>query len=126
MTDTVAKAKEVKVANTVEVVGENLVFNAKGTFLPTVKIPLDHVLGAKVDPEIERKLRRAWAFGRPGLYCFNGVAEPGVRFYNPRFGNREKAIVIRLKDYTCERYVVEVQEPEAVVEMVNEAVEALV
>ncbi|MBA3472734.1 MAG: hypothetical protein H0T57_05810 [Rubrobacter sp.] len=121
MTDTVIEAKEVKVANTVEIVGENLLINAKGTFLPTVKIPLDHVLGAQADPEIERKLRRAWAFGR-GLYCLNGVAEPGVRFYNPRFGNREKTIVILLKDYVCERYVVEVQDPEAVVAMINQAV----
>lgn len=124
MTDTAIEAKEVKVANTVEIVGENLLINSKGTFLPLVKIPLDYVLGAQADPEIERKLRRAWAFGRRGLYCLNGVAEPGVRFYNPRLGNREKAIVILLKDYVCERYVVEVQDPEAVVEMVNEAVGA--
>jgi hypothetical protein len=126
MTDTVIEAKEVKVANTVEIVGENLLINSKDAFLPTVKIPLDHVLGVQADPEIERELRKAWAFGRRGLYCLNGAAEPGVRFYNPRFGNREKAIVIRLKDYVCERYVVEVQEPEAVVATINQAVKALV
>ena len=61
MTDTVTRAKEVKVANTVEVVGQNLVVNVKGRdrrsmFLPTMKIPLKHVRGAEADPDIERRL----------------------------------------------------------------------
>jgi hypothetical protein len=32
-------------------------------FWPTMTIPLDHVLGAQADTEIERKLWRAWEFG---------------------------------------------------------------
>ena len=85
------KTERAEVANTVEIVGGDLRINAKGKFLPTVKVALDHVLGAEADPEIERKLWRAWAFGRRGsLYCSHGVAEPGVRFYNPRFGNRKR------------------------------------
>lgn len=125
MADTAIETREIKVTNTVEIVGESLLIKARVAFQPTVKIPLGHVVGAEVDPEIKRQLWRAWAFGRQGLYCLNGVTEPGVRFYNPRFGNREKAIVIRLRDDVCECFVVEVQEPEVVVAMINEAVEAL-
>jgi hypothetical protein len=32
-------------------------------FWPTMTIPLDHVLGARADPDIELKLWRAWVFG---------------------------------------------------------------
>ena len=125
MTDTGTKAKEVKVTNTVEVVGETLVVNVKGrerltTFLPTMKIPLKHVLGAEAAPEIEKKLWRAWALGR-GTDC---VAEPGVRFYNPHHRMGDKAIVIYLQDDVCERLVVEVQDPAAEVEKINQAVGA--
>ncbi len=120
MTDTVTRAREVKLANTVEGVGENLVVNVKGrerftTFLPTMKISLDHVRSAEVDPEIQRKLWRAWSLGR-GKYC---VAELGVRFYNPHHGSADKAIVIHLKDDVCERLVVEVQDPATAVEKIN-------
>ena len=123
MIETITEVKEVKVANTVEIVGDNLMVNGRGrerltTFLPTVKIPLDHVLGTEKDPEIQKKLWRARALGQ-GNAC---IVEPGVRFYNPRRGNREKAIVIRLKDDVCERLVVEVQDPNAVVAMINQAV----
>ncbi len=126
MTDTVTGAKEeVKVANTVEIVRENLVINVKGreramSFLPTMKIPLKHVLGAEANPEIEKKLWRAWALGR-GTDC---VAEPGVRFYNPHHRMGDKAIVIHLQDDVCERLVVEVQDPAADVAKINQAVGA--
>lgn len=120
MTDTVTAAKEVKVPNTVEVVGQNLRINVTGreratTFLPTIKIPLSHVRGAEADPNIERKLWRAWALGQ-GKDC---VAEPGVKFYNPHHGMGDKAIVIYLQDEVCERLVVEVQDPAAEVEKIN-------
>ena len=120
-----AEGKEVKVANTVEVVGETLVVNVskrstRAMFIPTMKIPLEHVLGAEADPEIERKLWRAWVFGK-GAGC---VPEPGVRFYNPRHGFQQNAIVIWLKDELCERLIVEVQDPEGVVEQINQAIGA--
>jgi hypothetical protein len=90
-------------------------------FAPTMKIPLDHVLGAEADPEIERKLWRAWVLRevKPGTY---GAPDPEVRFYHPHHFLAHKAIVIRLKDDSYERLVVEVEDPDGVVEQINRAV----
>ena len=130
MTGTTTRREEVKVANTVEVRGQTLVVNVEGRdkssmFIPTLRIPLDHVLGAEADPEIERKLWRAWVLRefKPGTYC---APDPDVRFYNPRHLCAHKALVIRLRDHTCERLVVEVDDPDGVVELVNRAVGASV
>lgn len=118
------------VANTIEIHGDDLIINVarrqgRWTYLPTMRIPLVHVLGAKADPEIERRYWRAWAFGR-GLYCFHKpVPDPSeVTFYNPRHRFNENAIVIRLKDEPCGRLVVEVQDPEAAVAQIDQAVGA--
>jgi hypothetical protein len=47
---------EREVANVVEIVGENLMVDVRGVqkmmLLPTMKIPLNHVMGAEADPEI--------------------------------------------------------------------------
>ncbi len=117
------ETNEVVVNSFVEVRGDTLVVNVKkryktSMFVPTIKIPLNHVLGAKADPEIERKLWRAWVLGK-GIAS---VPEPGTRFYNPRHGLSQKAVVIRLKDELCERLVVEVQDPAEVVAQINQAV----
>ena len=129
MTGTTTRREEVRVANTVEVRGETLVVNVQGRdkssmFVPTMRFPLDHVLGAEADPDIERKLWRAWVLRefKPGTYC---APDPDVRFYNPRHYCAHKAVVIRLQDETCERLVVEVEDPEGVVERVNRAVGAI-
>ena len=119
--------KDIEVVNTVEVRGETLVVvnvqkrERSSMFWPTMTIPLDHVLGAEADPDIERKLWRAWVFGTSGEYC---VPEPGVRFYNSRHVGAHKAIVIRLQDESCERLVVEVEDSEGVLERINRAVGA--
>ena len=47
-----------------------------------------------------------------------------MRFYNPRHFCAQKAIVIRLREESCERLVVEVEDPEGVAERVNRAVGA--
>jgi hypothetical protein len=134
---TMAQAKEIEVCNTLEVRGATLVVNVNkregaSTYKPTLTIPLDHVLGAEADPEIERKLWRGWVFGQPsywrsqifgteGEYC---VPDPGVRFYNPRHSCAGKAVVIRLQEEDCERLVVEVVDPDGAVERINRAVGA--
>ena len=130
MTGTTTRREEVRAANTVEVRGETLVVNVQGRnrssmFVPTMKFPLDHVLGAEADPDIERKMWRAWVLreSKPGTYC---APDPDVRFYNPRHYCAHKAVVIRLRDHTCERLVVEVDDPEGVVELVNRTVGASV
>ena len=61
MTSVATLPEEGVVNSTVEVRGDTLVVNVKkrdkaSMFVPTMKIPLDHVLGAQADPEIERKL----------------------------------------------------------------------
>ena len=86
MTPMATQPKDIEVVNTVEVRGDTLVVNVRkrnfsSMFWPTMTIPLDHVLGAQADPDIERKLWRAWVLGTSGEYC---TPEPGVRFYNPR------------------------------------------
>jgi hypothetical protein len=114
--------------NTVEIGGENLRVNVKERkgastlLLPTMNIRLEHVLGAEAAPEIQRKFWKTWI----SIGAAARAAERGVRFYNPRHGNRQKAIAIHLKDDgVCERLVVEVEDPEAVAAMVNQAVEAM-
>ena len=128
MDSATATAKGGVVNSTVEVRADALVVNVKkrdrsAMFVPTLRIPLGHVVGAEADPEIERKLWRAWVLKgyRPGAYC---APDPDVRFYNPRHYCASKAVVIRLRGETCERLVVEVDDPEGVVERVNREVEA--
>jgi hypothetical protein len=69
---TAEQASGIEVCNTLEVRGQNLVVNVNkrvkwSAYTPTLTIPLDHVSGAEADPEIERKIWRGWAFGRPGF-----------------------------------------------------------
>ncbi len=118
--------KDIEVVNTVEIRGDTLVVNVKkrersSMFWPTMTIPLDHVLGAQADLDIERTWWRAWVLGTSGEYC---VPEPGGRFYNSRHVGAHKAIVIRLQEESCERLVVEVEDPEGVLERINREVVA--
>jgi hypothetical protein len=122
------ETKEVVVNSTVEVRGDTLMVNVKkrnkaSMFVPTMKIPLGHVLGAEADPEIERKQWKAWVLrsSTPGAY---GGPDPDVRFYHPRHYLAHKAIVIRLKDEGYERLVVEVEDPNGTVAQINQAVGA--
>lgn len=132
-----APAKGIEVCNTVEVRGTALVVNVNkrygsSVYAPTVTIPLDHVLGAEADPEIEREMWRGWVFGRHSMwrsriFGTNGeyrVPDPGVRFYNPQHSCAHKAVVIRLRNENCERLVVEVEDPEGAVERINRSVGA--
>jgi hypothetical protein len=48
--------------------------------------------------------------------------DPGVRFYNPRHFLTHKAIVIRPKDKGYERLVVEIEDPDDIVEQINRVV----
>jgi hypothetical protein len=127
LTRTTTRREELRVANTIEVRGDTLMVvnvnkrDHSSMFWPTMTIPLDHVLGAQAYPDIERKLWRTWVLGTSSEYC---VPEPGVRFYNSRHVGAHKAIVIRLQEESCERLVVEVEDPEGVVERVNRAVGA--
>jgi hypothetical protein len=113
-------AETTEVPTYVDVHGDHLVIDVRGTekamkLLSSMRIPLAHVLGAEADPEIEHTLWRGWRI--PGVHV------PGVRFYDVH-GHREKTIVIRMKDETYDRIIVEVQDPAEVVAKINDAVGA--
>ncbi len=104
----------------VEVHGDHLVVSVRGieqamTFLSNLRIPLEHVQSVEADPEIEHTLWRGWRV--PGVHL------PGVRFYDVH-GHRDKTIVIRLKDETYDRLIVEVPDPAAVIAEINEALDS--
>ena len=104
----------------VEVHEDHLVVNIRGiersmSLLSSLRIPLEHIQGAEADPEIEHTLWRGWRL--PGVHV------PGVRFYDVH-GHRDKTVVIRLKDETYNRLVVEVEEPAEIVAKINDAVGA--
>src|SRR5918998_3003504 len=113
-------ADTAEVPTYVEVHEDHLVVDVRGTekamrMLSRLRIPLEHVQGAEADPEIEHTLWRGWRI--PGIHL------PGVRFYDVH-GHRDKTVVIRLKDETYERLIVEVEDPTEVVAKINDAVGA--
>jgi hypothetical protein len=113
-------AETAEVPTYVEVHGDHLVIDVRGVekamkLLSRLRIPLEHVQGAETDPEIEHTLWRGWRI--PGVHL------PGVRFYDVH-GHRDKTIVIRLKDETYDRLIVEVPDPAEVVAKINDAVGA--
>jgi hypothetical protein len=104
----------------VEIHEDHLVVNIRGiersmSLLSSLRIPLEHIQGAEADPEIEHTLWRGWRL--PGVHV------PGVRFYDVH-GHRDKTVVIRLKDETYNRLVVEVEDPAEIVAKINDAVGA--
>lgn len=105
----------------VEVHGDQLVLNVKTRdkkfiLLSSIRIPLEHVVGAEADAHVAWEVWRGWRVP--------GVKVPGVRFYAAS-GHRDKTLVIRLKDETYERLITEVEDPAGVAESINEAVGAL-
>jgi len=109
-----------KILTFVEVHDDHLVVDRRGwdkmiKLLGRLTIPLEHVVRAEADPNIEWSVWRGW--------LVPGVRVPGVRFYEMH-GHRDKTIVVWLKDETYDRLITEVQDPAEVVEKINEAVEA--
>jgi hypothetical protein len=106
----------------VEFHGNHIVVNLKSradknfVLLSTIKIPLEHVIGAEADPKVEWEIWRGWRVP--------GVKVAGVRFY-AMHGRRDKTLVIWLKDENYERLITEVEDPAEVAEEINEAVGAL-
>jgi hypothetical protein len=113
-------AQTAEVPTYVEVHEDHLVVDVRGTekamtLLSRLRIPLVHVQGAEANPEIEHTLWRGWRI--PGVHL------PGVRFYDVH-GHRDKTIVIRLRDETYDRLIVEVEDPAEAVAKINGAVGA--
>ena len=85
------------------------------TYLSRLTFPLEHVIRAEADPNVEWAIWKGWRVP--------GVRVPGVRFYDMH-GHRDKTIVIWLKDERYDRLITEVQDPVKVAEKINAAVGA--
>ena len=116
-----ANGRLAKVSSYVEVQGDHLLINVKTRdkkvmLLSSMRIPLDHVIRAEADPNVEWEV---WKGCR-----IQGVKVPGVQFY-AMHGRRDKTLVIWLEHESCERLIVEVEDPVEVAQNINEAVGAL-
>jgi hypothetical protein len=115
-----ATRQEAEVSTFVDVYEDHLVVDVRGRdkilgYLSRLWFPIDHVVRAEADPNIEWAVWRGWRVP--------GIRVPGVRFYDMH-GRRDKTIVIWLKDETYDRLIVEVQDPAKVVARISDAVEA--
>ena len=116
-----ANGRLAKVSSYVEVQGDQLVLNVKTRdkklmLLSSMRIPLEHVVRAEADPNVDWEVWRGCRI--------QGVKVPGVQFY-AMFGRRDKTLVIWLRHESCERLITEVEDPIEVAETINEAVGAL-
>jgi hypothetical protein len=112
---------------TVDIRATDLVITVNGldrlwTFKSQITIPLAHVRGATADPGIvrESKGRRAPGLHIPGVIVAGTFRQDGERtFWDVH--DLTKAIVIELHDDTYRRLVIEVDDPRATVEVVEQA-----
>ena len=116
-----AKVRLSKVSSYVEVQGDHLLVNVKTRdkqimLLSSMKIPLEHVIRAEADPNVEWDVWRGCRLP--------GIKVPGVQFY-AMHGRRDKTLVIWLEHESCERLITEVEDPVEVAEKINEAVGAM-
>ena len=116
-----AKVRLSKVSSYVEVQGDHLLVNVKTRdkqimLLSSMKIPLEHVIRAEADPNVEWEVWRGCRLP--------GIKVPGVQFY-AMHGRRDKTLVIYLEHESCERLITEVEDPVEVAQKINEAVGSL-
>jgi hypothetical protein len=86
----------------------------------TITVPLVHVRGATIDPDIfsEWKGVRAPGTHIPGVFAAGTFHKDGEKiFWDVR--DAEKAVVIELQDESFARLVLEVQDPKATVDLIN-------
>lgn len=114
----------------VKIMDGNLVVTLKGwhklwALKSAVTAPLAHVAGAEIDPEIASAPRGFRMPGSrvPGLITAGSYrGRSGWDFWDVR--RPEKAVVIHLTDERFERIIVEVDDPEATVKMIRDALPA--
>jgi hypothetical protein len=111
----------------VEIQGQTLVVTIRGwhklwALKSQLRYPLNHVGGAEIDPETAQKpvgLRSPGTFIPSLLTAGSYRGRSGWDFWDVR--NPAKAIVISLIDENYQRLIVEVDDPLAIVEMINQA-----
>ncbi|HZG63939.1 MAG TPA: hypothetical protein VEY13_10590 [Rubrobacteraceae bacterium] len=116
-----ANGRLAKVSSYVEVQGDHLLLNVKTRdrklmLVSSMKIPLEHVVRAEADPNVDWEVWRGCRI--------QGVKVPGVQFY-AMHGRRDKTLVIWLEHESCERLITEVEDPVEVAKTINEAVGVL-
>ena len=119
----------------VELTEEALIVHVRGTdrlfaLRSRLEVPLSHVVGADADPQ---EAHRKWhGIVNRGMWVPGGAITAGNFYRVYREGewvfwdvhDPEKTVVIRLRDERYSRLVIEVEDPEAVIARVNEAVGA--
>jgi hypothetical protein len=113
----------------VEITGDALIVHVKGmdrlfSLKSRLEIPLAHVLGAEVDPEVAqgwRKGLRAPGTHLPGVITAGTFYQEGDRIFWD-VHDPGKAIVIRLEDERYARLVIEVEDPPATAAAIEGAI----
>ncbi len=104
----------------VELTGKALVVHVRGmdrlwALKSRLEIPLSHVVGAEVDPQIAREWHkgiRAAGTHVPGVITAGTFYQEGERvFWDVH--DPEKTVVIQLRDERYARLVIEVEDPRA-------------
>jgi hypothetical protein len=117
----------------VHIEGERLVVTMHGfdvvwTFRRRIAVPLAHVTGARVDAHVASHGPWLGAGRTDALLDYAVAAGPMVVHGRHEFWDvhdPERCVAIDLEDEPFERLVIEVDEPAAVVDAVNVAVQAL-
>ena len=112
---------------TVTVAGNDLVVHVEGwhklwAFKSRISVSLDHVRGARADPDIVRGWKgwRAPGTYLPGVIVAGTYHRHGERiFWDVR--DPSKAVVIELEDEKYSRLVVEVDDPQGTLEAIDRA-----
>lgn len=113
---------------TISIDNTDLVIDVHGldklwTLKSRLTIPLAHVRGARADPSITGR-PKGWR--GPGTYVPRAIVagtfhqDGGKVFWDVH--DRDKAVVIELKDDDYERLVIEVEDPSATVELIERAI----
>ena len=113
---------------TISIDGSDLTIDVQGmdkfwSLKSRLTIPMAHVRGATANPSIasEYKGWRGPGTHLPGVIVAGTFHQDGKRvFWDVH--NKDKAIVIELKDDTYQRLVIEVDDPRATVELIERAV----
>lgn len=108
------------------VVGDKLMVNVQGAdkvwaLKSSLEIPLEHVTGIRLDPEIAKGYWHGWRLpgtNLPGVITAGTYYQDGQKvFWDVHHADR--ALVIDLRDESYDRLVVEVEDPQAAVALIG-------
>lgn len=93
-------------------------------FKMEIKVPLDHVVSVKNDPEIleEDKGKHKPGYSTSRHWCGTFVKDDEVSFYNIK--SQDEPVVIELKDEKYKRLILGHDHPEEIVKEINDELKA--